>query len=162
MQNMNIQQWYEETVSGDSQNTVADNAGIVPSSLYRQLPDRLSPQNVVKIARAYGVSVIDGLVALGLIDDSDLEKSASSDALRNATDEELLHELSIRMASGAEKRDPKWDEPITLTEEDMQEARQRNEETAVAETLQKQHRGDLDLAAHEDEHKYDGDGDEPA
>lgn len=75
---MNIEQWYQETVGNDSQNTVADNAGIVPSSLYRQLPDKLSPQNVVKIARAYGGSAIDGLVAVGLIDDDDLRKSESS------------------------------------------------------------------------------------
>ena len=63
-----------------------------PSSLYRQLPDKLSPQNVVKIARAYGGSAIDGLVAVGLIDDDDLRKSESSDALRDATDEELIHD----------------------------------------------------------------------
>lgn len=31
-----------------------------------------------------------------------------------------------------------------------------------AETLNKLKRGDLDIAAYEDEHKYDGDGDEPA
>ena len=110
MQNMNIEQWYQETVGNDSQNTVADNAGIVPSSLYRQLPDKLSPQNVVKIARAYGGSAIDGLVAVGLIDDDDLRKSESSDALRDATDE-----------------NPRWNEPIVISDEDMNEARLRNE-----------------------------------
>lgn len=127
MQNMNIEQWYQETVGNDSQNTVADNAGIVPSSLYRQLPDKLSPQNVVKIARAYGGSAIDGLVAVGLIDDDDLRKSESSDALRDATDEELIHELAIRLAAGAAKRNPRWNEPIVISDEDMNEARLRNE-----------------------------------
>ena len=127
MQNMNIEQWYQETVGNDSQNTVADNAGIVPSSLYRQLPDKLSPQNVVKIVRAYGGSAIDGLVAVGLIDDDDLRKSESSDALRDATDEELIHELAIRLAAGAAKRNPRWNEPIVISDEDMNEARLRNE-----------------------------------
>ena len=32
----------------------------------------------------------------------------------------------------------------------------------LIETLNKLKRGDLDIAAYEDEHKYDGDGDEPA
>lgn len=37
-----------------------------------------------------------------------------------------------------------------------------DEQARVAETLKKLHRGDLDIAAYEDEHKFDGDGDEPA
>ena len=37
-----------------------------------------------------------------------------------------------------------------------------DEQSRVAETLNKLRRGDLDIAAYEDEHKYDGDGDEPA
>lgn len=37
-----------------------------------------------------------------------------------------------------------------------------DEQARVAETLNKLKRGDLDIAAYEDEHKYDGDGDEPA
>ena len=37
-----------------------------------------------------------------------------------------------------------------------------DEQSRVAETLSKLHRGDLDIAAYEDEHKFDGDGDDPA
>lgn len=37
-----------------------------------------------------------------------------------------------------------------------------DEQARVAETLKKLHRGGLDIAAYEDEHKFDGDGDEPA
>lgn len=37
-----------------------------------------------------------------------------------------------------------------------------NKQARVAETLNKLRRGDLDFAAHEDEHKYDGDEDDPA
>ena len=37
-----------------------------------------------------------------------------------------------------------------------------DEQARVAETLKKLHRGDMDIVALEDEHKYDGDGDEPA
>ena len=36
-----------------------------------------------------------------------------------------------------------------------------DEQARVAETLKKLHRGDMDIVALEDEHKYDGDGDEP-
>lgn len=37
-----------------------------------------------------------------------------------------------------------------------------DEQSRVAETLNKPRRGDLDIAAYEDEHKFDGDGDGPA
>jgi hypothetical protein len=37
-----------------------------------------------------------------------------------------------------------------------------DEQARVAETLQKLKRGDMDIVALEDEHKYDGDGDDPA
>lgn len=37
-----------------------------------------------------------------------------------------------------------------------------DEQARVAETLKKLHRGDMGIVALEDEHKYDGDGDEPA
>lgn len=36
------------------------------------------------------------------------------------------------------------------------------EQARVAETLRKLQRGDMDIVAYEDEHKFDGDGDEPA
>ena len=37
-----------------------------------------------------------------------------------------------------------------------------DEQARINETLKKLHRGDMDIAALEDEHKYDGDGDDPA
>lgn len=46
-------------------------------------------------------------------------------------------------------------EPIVRSTVDDDNAR-------VAETLSKLKRGDLDIAALEDEHKFDGDGDGPA
>lgn len=37
-----------------------------------------------------------------------------------------------------------------------------DEQARIDETLKKPHRGDMDIVALEDEHKHDGDGDEPA
>ena len=37
-----------------------------------------------------------------------------------------------------------------------------DKQARVAETLKNLHRGDMDIIAYEDEHKFDGDGDEPA
>lgn len=115
---MSIEDWYKQTVGADSQNVVAENAGIVPSSLYRQLPDKLSPQNVVKIAHAYGVPALEGLVALGLIDDGDLKDLATADSLRNASDADLLQELARRMKQDS---DTNWNSPITYRDIPEQE-----------------------------------------
>ena len=37
-----------------------------------------------------------------------------------------------------------------------------DEQARIDETLKKLHRGDMDIVALEDEHKFDGDGDNPA
>ena len=37
-----------------------------------------------------------------------------------------------------------------------------SEQSRAVETLNKLKRGDLDIAAYEDDHKFDGDGDDPA
>lgn len=111
---MNIETWYKETVGNDSQNMVAANSGIVPSSLYRQLPDRLSPQTVVKIAHAYGVSAINGLVALGLLSDEDISELVASDSLRDATDQQLIDELARRIDDyhAHDIRNSVFDQPV--------------------------------------------------
>ena len=69
----------------------------------------------MKIARAYGVSAINGLVALGLLDDSDISQLQISDALINASNDELLQELARRLKENA---DADWaNSPIIYREE---------------------------------------------
>lgn len=158
---MNIADWYKRTVGSDSTNMVAENAGIVPASLYRQLPDKLSPQSVVKIARAYGVSAIEGLVALGLLDDGDIRMLGISDSLKNATSDELLREIAARL-----DRDPSlgdraaWEgDPKDL---DRYIAERDATDDEIADTISKLGKPDVGLAAYHGDHKLDDDGDEPA
>lgn len=153
---MNIADWYKRTVGNDSTNMVAENAGIVPASLYRQLPDKLSPQSVVKIARAYGVSAIEGLVALGLLDDSDIRMLGISDSLKNATSDELLREIAARL-----DRDPSLgDRPVW--EGDPKELDQYVAESEIADTISKLGKPDVGLAAYHGDHKLDDEGDDAA
>lgn len=158
---MNIADWYKRTVGNDSTNMVAENAGIVPASLYRQLPDKLSPQSVVKIARAYGVSAIEGLVALGLLDDSDIRMLGISDSLKNATSDELLREIAARL-----DRDPSlayqpvWEgDPKDL---DRYIAERDATDDEIADTISKLGKPDMDLAAYHGDHKLDDEGDDAA
>lgn len=158
---MSIADWYKKTVGNDSTNMVAENAGIVPASLYRQLPDKLSPQSVVKIARAYGVSAIEGLVALGLLDDSDIRMLEISDSLKNASSDELLREIAARL-----DRDPSlgdraaWEgDPKDL---DRYIAERDATDDEIADTISKLGKPDVDLAAYHGDHKLDDEGNDAA
>ena len=158
---MNIADWYKRTVGSDSTNMVAENAGIVPASLYRQLPDKLSPQSVVKIARSYGVSAIEGLVALGLLDDGDIRMLGISDSLKNATSDELLREIASRL-----DRDPSlgdraaWEgDPKDL---DRYIAERDATDDEIADTISKLNDPDMGLAAYHGDHKLDDEGDDAA
>lgn len=154
---MNIADWYKRTVGSDSTNMVAENAGIVPASLYRQLPDKLSPQSVVKIARAYGVSAIEGLVALGLLDDGDIRMLGISDSLKNATSDELLREIAARL-----DRDPSLaDQPVWRGDPNDLDRRQVSDDE-IADTISKLGKPDVGLAAYHGDHKLDDEGDDAA
>ncbi|KFI91183.1 DNA-binding protein [Bifidobacterium saguini DSM 23967] len=108
MQCMGINDWFVEVTGGESYNAVAKKAGVQASSIWRQLPDRLSEKNAVAIARAYGRPAIEPLIVMGLLTDDDVKAIKSQDALRDATDDELMAELSRRIKANA---DPKWQEP---------------------------------------------------
>jgi hypothetical protein len=60
---------------------------------------------VVKIARAYGVSVLDGLIAQGLISPIDVATTAALDALMDATDEQMLGEIARRLMDASDEHD---------------------------------------------------------
>ena len=157
MQNMNIADWYKRTVGNDSTNMVAENAGIVPASLYRQLPDKLSPQSVVKIARAYGVSAIEGLVALGLLDDSDIRMLGISDSLKNATSDELLREIAARL-----DRDPSLADRSVWRGDPKDLDRRQVTDDEIADTISKLGKPDVSLATLHGDHKLDDEGNDAA
>ena len=90
--------WYRRTTKDASTNAVALKAGIVQSTLSRQLKaGDLTPESVVAIARAYRVDVLDGLVELGLISADDIRAHGVHVALRGALDIELAAEITRRL-----------------------------------------------------------------
>ena len=166
---MSIADWYKKTVGNDSTNMVAENAGIVPASLYRQLPDKLSPQSVVKIARAYGVSAIEGLVALGLLDDSDIRMLEISDSLKNASSDELLREIAARLDRDPSLADQSvWRGDPKDLDQYIAERDKDATDDEIADTINKATKAsklsqsDMAPAAYTGDHKLDDDGDESA
>ncbi|MCU9995377.1 helix-turn-helix transcriptional regulator [Mobiluncus mulieris] len=98
--------WYENTVAGDSVNQVARKSGVPQRSLNRQVTQyyQLSPETSVAIARAYGVSILEALVATGLITPNEAASFKGVDidslvpsALERATEAQLTSELTKRL-----------------------------------------------------------------
>lgn len=105
--------WYENTVVGDSVNQVGRKAGVPQTSLNRQVTQyyQLQPETAVTIARVYGASILEALVATGLItpDEAagfnqngvDIDSLVPS-VLERATEAQLTSELTRRLALLAE------------------------------------------------------------
>lgn len=104
--------WAAAITKDDSLNAISRASGVVLSTLSRQWPDKLSPETVVKIARAYGASVLDALIAQGLIDVTDVATTAALDALQDASDEQLLGEIARRLDNAVDEH-PVLTEPAT-------------------------------------------------
>lgn len=98
MTQTNITTWLTTTVGEDTLNAVAVRSGVSGATLHRQSKSGdFSPETVVSIARAYEVSVIDALIAQGLIDATDVATTYALDALMDATDKQLVDEIARRL-----------------------------------------------------------------
>lgn len=117
---MNSIAWMRGTVGDNTRNAVADRAGIVQSTLNRQIDKGvLRPETVVAIARAYGVPILPGLVACGLITEHEAAIKARSDsileALAKADDADLVREVLRRIEQDGAALHTMLDEPLDAT-----------------------------------------------
>lgn len=100
MQDMDHEAWLAG-ITADTTNGAAERAGITPATLFRQLKrGKVSAENVIAIARAYGRRAGDELVATGYLAPEDLEGVGVLPALKSATNKQLLEEIDGRMAAG--------------------------------------------------------------
>jgi len=93
--------WFADIANGDSVNQAASRIGIWQTTLARQLrEDKLTPESAVALARAYKVSPLDGLVAIGLITRDEVREMAAAGSLGQATDGDLVAEVLRRLKDG--------------------------------------------------------------
>ena len=105
---MTTMDWYRRTTGDASVNSAATRAGLVQSTLARQLQaGRLSPESVIAIARAYGGGAISGLIDTGHLTHDDVRIYGLRPLLANATDAEIAAEVMRRLGS------PELDEPLS-------------------------------------------------
>lgn len=107
---MTIMEWYAATVGDASVNAVATKAGLVQTTLSRQLKTgSLSAEVIASVAHAYGADVLDALVLGGIITAEDIRAHGVRRALEDALDIEIVREVSRRLAGGDH---PDLDAPI--------------------------------------------------
>lgn len=107
-----IQEWVKATTNGAADLKVSSRAKIAHSTYVRQLQDSaLSVENVVKIARAFGASVPDALIAHGIVTKDELSGVALAGTLSDATDQQLLDEMARRLHATPEGESEVFDAP---------------------------------------------------
>lgn len=93
--------WYKAAVGDASVNAVAQRAGLVQTTLSRQVKaGQFSPETVVAVANAYGRDVLDALVVAGVITTEQIRSHGIQHALADASDAEIAAEVMRRMGGG--------------------------------------------------------------
>lgn len=91
--------WYRRTVRDASVNAVATRAGVVQSTLARQVKaGNLSAETVLAVARGYEADAIGALVACGYLTEDDVRRHGAAVALSRALDIELAAETVRRLS----------------------------------------------------------------
>lgn len=91
--------WFASTTKGDSVNAVAAKSGLTQSTLARYHKKGEYPADaVIAISRAYGVSAIRSLLAIGLLTEHDLDELRLDLSLEAASDIDLAGEIYRRTA----------------------------------------------------------------
>ncbi|MGV0340340.1 helix-turn-helix domain-containing protein [Corynebacterium parakroppenstedtii] len=108
---MKHDQWLHQ-ITDDSVRSAAKKIDVAPRTLATQLEKgRISPENVIAIAVAYGHHPVGALVDTGYLDAKWAEQVDPARALRTVTEDDLADEVLRRMKLGVE-RDGPLDTPI--------------------------------------------------
>lgn len=108
---MKHDQWLHQ-ITDDSVRSAAKKIDVAPRTLATQLEKgRISPENVIAIAVAYGHHPVGALVDTGYLDAKWAEQVDPARALRTVTEDNLADEVLRRMKLGVE-RDGPLDTPI--------------------------------------------------
>lgn len=108
--------WLDEIAPKATINAIATRAGLYASTLDSQVKrGHLSAEVVIKIARAYHVPVLEGLVRCGILteEEAKLRHTLSSiEALSQVTDRQLLEELLRRADTDGPLAHPQFYQPL--------------------------------------------------
>lgn len=89
--------WFNNLIGDDTQKVAAQKAGLIESTLSRQLSRKtFRPEMVIALCRAYDRSPVTGLIETGYINEWETEGVSIPYALNKATNEQILDEINRR------------------------------------------------------------------
>lgn len=89
--------WFDRLIGDDTQRVAAQKAGLVESTLSRQLSrGSLRPEMVIALCRGYNRSPVTGLIETGYLQKWETEDVGIPYALEKATNQQLLDEILRR------------------------------------------------------------------
>lgn len=95
--NTNISQWLESK-TGDTKRQMAIKLGHTPSTFNRNIE---TAEVIIAVCRAYGINPVEGLIAAGIIEASEVAQAATESSLADVPETALLEEV-LRRAAGRE------------------------------------------------------------
>lgn len=110
---MNVYEYIEKITDGATINEISERAGIVKSTLWRQIKNNtVSYENLIKIARSYGVNPITALVWVGAVTPQEALQGKMAGDLNDASETMLIEEVARRLHRNAIDAD----RPIVLND----------------------------------------------
>lgn len=98
---MDMKDWIASLPGSPLPTQAAEASGIDRSTISRQLKrGQLSAENVIAICHAFRKSAVDGLIETGYLTPDDLEGAGIVEALAQATNQQIVDEISKRLAVG--------------------------------------------------------------
>ncbi len=119
--NLSHMTWAEfvrQTIGGDQQVEAARKAGLDQTTISRWVRGGQAgkAENVVKLARAYGASVLEALVVAGFIRVDEARAQVTINRFEDPSDERLLELLASRLRRDREEVVDRGDRPAPMTE----------------------------------------------
>lgn len=113
---MNTKEWLKTIGRGHAPTRMAEEAGLYRGTFSRQYnADKVPPDVIVAIARAYKADPLEGLVAAGLLTEEEVDRvppMSRAAFLDTFTDLELLEELMRRVRADGEHAHPLMIQPL--------------------------------------------------
>lgn len=114
---MDIREWVATATNDASGREIALRIKEPVSTVNRQLAkDRPDPELIVAIAREYGASVLDALLAHGLIEQNDLAARVVVATLADADEKDLVAEIYRRVVKNEARKDDEHETPAPVVD----------------------------------------------
>lgn len=94
---MDTREWLNNVTNGDSLRTIEKKTGVSYGTINSQRTTGVSAENVIAVARGYGIPPVSALVVTEFLTPAEVDKGDPKAAIRNATEEDLAEEVLRRM-----------------------------------------------------------------